>query len=61
MKWADFEDAAPELAALGMEGFREQNLCLIGTLRSDGWPRISANPVYLVGGELMLGMMPNSP
>ena len=60
MKWADFEASAGDLAALGLEGFREQNLCLVGTLRADGWPRISANEVYFVDGELMLGMMPNS-
>ena len=60
MKWAEFEAAAPELAAFGMAAFREQNLCLIGTLRSDGWPRISANEVYFVGGELLLGMMRKS-
>ena len=60
MKWSEFEAAAPELAALGLEGFGEQNLCLFATLRADGWPRISANEVYFVDGELMLGMMPNS-
>jgi hypothetical protein len=60
MRWSEFAANAPELAALGLEGFREQNLCLIGTLRGDGWPRISANEVYFVDGELMLGMMPNS-
>lgn len=60
MRWAAFTDAAPELASLGLEGFREQNLCLIGTLRADGWPRISANEVYLADGELLLGMMPGS-
>jgi hypothetical protein len=60
MRWDEFADGASELAALGMDGFREQNLCLVGTLRRDGWPRISANEVYFVDGELMLGMMPNS-
>jgi hypothetical protein len=60
MRWEEFASSASELAGLGMEGFREQNLCLIGTLRRDGWPRISANEVYFVDGELMLGMMPNS-
>ena len=60
MRWADFADAAPELAALGLGGFGEQNLCLIGTLRADGWPRLSANEVYFVGGELLLGMMRGS-
>jgi hypothetical protein len=60
MKWGEFEASAPELAGLGLAGFREQNLCLVGTLRADGWPRISANEVYFVDGELMLGMMPGS-
>jgi len=60
VNWGDFEASAPELAELGLAGFREQNLCLIGTLRGDGWPRISANEVYFVDGELMLGMMPAS-
>jgi hypothetical protein len=60
MKWSEFEASAPQLAKLGLDGFREQNLCLFGTLRADGWPRISANEVYFVDGELMLGMMPNS-
>jgi hypothetical protein len=57
MRWAEFEAAAPELAALGMTGFREQNLCLVGTLRADGWPRISPNEIYFVDGDLLLGMM----
>jgi hypothetical protein len=60
MRWAEFEAAAPELAALGMTGFREQNLCIIGTLAADGWPRLSPNEVYFPGGELLLGMMRNS-
>jgi hypothetical protein len=60
MKWADFAASAPGLAELGLTGFREQNLCLLGTIRADGWPRISPCEVYLVEGELMLGMMPRS-
>lgn len=60
MRWSDFEASAPDLAKVGLEGFREQNLCLVGTLRADGWPRISANEIYFFGGELLLGMMPNS-
>ena len=60
MNWAAFTASAPELAELGLAGFREQNLCLLGTLRADGWPRISPCEVYIVDGELMLGMMPRS-
>jgi hypothetical protein len=46
VRWAAFEASAPELAKLGMDGFRERNLCLVGTLRADGWPRISASEIY---------------
>ena len=60
MNWADFEAAAPELAAVGLAGFREQNLCLVGTLRADGWPRVSPCEIYLVDGDLLLGMMRDS-
>jgi putative heme iron utilization protein len=60
MNWAEFERAAPELAALGRAGFGEQNMCLIGTLRADGWPRISAQELYIVDGEFLLGMMRKS-
>ena len=60
MNWGEFEASAPELAELGLAGFREQNLCLVGTLRADSWPRISANEIYFVDGELLLGMMPRS-
>jgi len=60
VKWSEFEASAPSLAKLGLDGFREQNLCVFATLRADGWPRISANEVYLVDGELLLGMMPGS-
>ena len=60
MRWSDFEAAAPELAALGIAGFREQNLALIGTLAADGWPRISAIEIYFPEGDLLLGMMRNS-
>jgi hypothetical protein len=60
VNWQEFGIAAPELASLGVAGFRAQNLCLVGTLRADGWPRISPNEVYFVDGELLLGMMRDS-
>lgn len=60
MKWGDFEAAAPEFAALGRAAFDEQHLSILGTLRADGWPRVSPCEIYFVGDELMLGMMPNS-
>ena len=60
MKWNEFAGATPELAQLGREAFEDDHLAILGTLRRDGWPRISPCEVYFVDGELMLGMMPNS-
>ena len=60
MNWDEFAAAAPELAALGREALEDQHLCTLGTLRRDGWPRVSPCEVYFVDGELMFGMMPDS-
>src|SRR5437773_12510803 len=61
MRWDDFAAAAPELAALGEERLRGRELCLVGTLRKGGWPRISPVEPEFVDGELLLGMMWRSP
>ena len=61
MRWDEFAAACPELARLGEERLRERELCLVGTLRRNGWPRISPVEPDFVGGELMLGMMWRSP
>jgi hypothetical protein len=57
MRWSEFSAAAPELAALGLDLFDATGLCLLGTLRRDGSPRISPCEPFVVDGELMLGMM----
>jgi hypothetical protein len=57
MNWDSFAASAPELAALGLERFERAGLCLVGTLRKDGSPRISPIEPYVVRGELLLGMM----
>src|SRR5881227_749845 len=61
MRWDEFAAAVPELAALGEERMRAKELCLVGTLRKNGWPRISPVEPEFVDGELMLGMMWRSP
>jgi hypothetical protein len=61
MRWDEFTRAAPELAALGDERLRARELCLVGTLRRNGWPRITPVEPDFVDGELMLGMMWRSP
>jgi hypothetical protein len=57
MNWASFTERAPELARLGAERFESAQLCLVGTLRRDGSPRISPVEPMIVDGELLLGMM----
>jgi hypothetical protein len=61
MNWESFATASPELAALGRERFERQQLCMMGTIRPNGWPRISPCELDFVGDELMLGMMWQSP
>jgi hypothetical protein len=57
MRWEEFARAATELAKLGEERFERAGLCLVGTLRRDGWPRISPVEPYVARGELLLGMI----
>ena len=61
MRWDEFAEASPELAQLGWERFARAELCMLGTLRRNGWPRISPCELDLVDGQLMLGMMWRSP
>ncbi|HSP72381.1 MAG TPA: pyridoxamine 5'-phosphate oxidase family protein [Gaiellaceae bacterium] len=61
MRWDEFAAACPELASLGEERLRARELCLVGTLRRNGYPRISPVEPEFVDGELMLGMMWRSP
>jgi len=61
MRWDEFAAGCPELAALGEKRLRARELCLVGTLRRNGWPRITPVEPDFVDGELMLGMMWRSP
>ena len=55
--WSAFRLQAPELAAHGEECFDRTGLCLLGTIRKNGWPRISPVEVLIGDGRLYLGMM----
>ena len=55
--WQQFADSNPELAALGEAQFARNGLALVGTLRRDGWPRISPVEPFIAEGQLYLGMM----
>lgn len=57
MQWNEFAEAAPELARLGEERLDKWGLCLVGTIRKDGTPRISPVEPLITDGKLYLGMM----
>ena len=57
MHWSEFAQAAPELAAMADERFEKTGVILLGSISSDGTPRISPVEPLVVDGELMLGMM----
>ena len=57
MIWEEFERNAPELASFGRERFERTGLVLVGTLRKNGWPRISPVEPLITDGHLYLGMM----
>ncbi len=57
MNWHQFTLTSPELAAIGQKRLEGPGLALIGTLRANGWPRISPVEAYIVDTQLLLGMM----
>jgi hypothetical protein len=58
LNWQTFEEVAPEMAAVWKEQFeRSGGVMLVGTIRSDGTPRISNVDPSILAGEIYLGMM----
>jgi hypothetical protein len=57
MQWDEFVKQCPEIARLGDERLRKNELCLVGSIRKDGSPRISPCEIDFVAGQLLLGMM----
>jgi hypothetical protein len=60
VRWDDFAAACPQLAELAQARFGEDQLVLLGSLRRDGWPRISPVEPDITAGELLVGMIPGS-
>lgn len=53
--WSQFEQEAPALSALCFQRFRATELMLLGTIRKNGYPRISPTEWTIFRGELVLG------
>jgi len=57
VQWVVFEGACPQIASLARDRFTKDDVVMLGTLRSDGSPRISPCEIDIVQGHLLLGMM----
>jgi hypothetical protein len=55
--WDEFRAGDPAFAARCEERVDGVGLVLVGTLRHNGWPRISPVEPLITGGSLYLGMM----
>ena len=58
--FADLEHAAPGLGRFLRGRIEATGLCFLGTVRSDGWPRVSPIELFLCEGRLYVGSMPNA-
>lgn len=59
--WSEFADAAPAIATIFTRRHAAAgNLCMLGTIRADGSPRISPIEPRIFEGELWIVGMPNT-
>ena len=59
--WRNFAEEAPRIAEVFLRRHAATgNLCLLGTTRSDGYPRISPMEPRIVDGRLVLAGMPGT-
>jgi len=58
--WSGFEHEAPDLAAAVHARLTASLHSILGTLRTDGSPRLTGLEVHFGEGELWLAMMPDS-
>jgi Pyridoxamine 5'-phosphate oxidase len=59
--WQQFADQAPRIAEVFVRRHRATgNLCLLATLRSDGYPRISPMEPRIAEGQLVMAGMPGT-
>jgi Pyridoxamine 5'-phosphate oxidase len=59
--WSEFRTAAPRISAVfSRRHAAARNLCLLATIRSDGFPRISPMEPRIFEGQLWLVGMPNT-
>jgi Pyridoxamine 5'-phosphate oxidase len=55
VSWRELERTAPELALLARERL-EDRVAILGTVRTDGWPRLDPVEPVFAEGELLIGV-----
>jgi hypothetical protein len=61
VEWKEFVEEAPRIAEVFLRRHTATgNLCMLATLRSDGYPRISPMEPRIFDGRLLLIGMPNT-
>jgi len=59
--WADFSNAAPEIAALGLKQVEKFHIAYLATVRKDGAPRVHPISPIIADGRLYVATSPTSP
>jgi predicted pyridoxine 5'-phosphate oxidase superfamily flavin-nucleotide-binding protein len=57
LTWAEFEQAAPEIAGHGRALLEQFQFVLVGTLTKDGSPRVTPVEAYVIDGHLLVNMI----
>ncbi len=60
VSWSEFTESAPQFAATVRSGLESGPYALLGSIRSDGYPRISGVIVTFTDQELWVGMPADS-
>lgn len=55
--WLEFSKGAPELARLAKERFDSTELVMLGTLRKNGWPRVTPIEFTIFEDDFVIGGM----
>lgn len=58
--FAELEELAPTIADFARQKIVSTGLSLVGTTRSDGWPRVSGWELWISGGTIYVGSMPDA-
>lgn len=61
MTWSQLEDGAPAIARLGKRMLTETGIAFLATVRADGSPRAHPVSPIICRGELMLGLIDETP